>query len=108
MMSQKPTCLGYGMILPDWDFPGGPLVEKPPSSEGDIGLIPSQGTRISHARGSKVCGPQLENALSANCRAHVPWSWHATTREKPSCCNRERVPRLRLDTAQKKRFFSLI
>lgn len=60
-MSQSLLAWGYGMILPDWDFPGGPLVEKPPSNEGDIGLIPSQGTRISHAQGGKVCGPQLEN-----------------------------------------------
>lgn len=89
MMSQKRTCMGCGMILPDCNFPDGPLVEKPPFDEGDIGLIPGQGTRISHARGSKVCGLQPENSLSANCRAHVPWSWHATTREEPSCCNRE-------------------
>ena len=57
MMSQKPTCMGCGMILPDWDFFDGPLVEKPPSNEGDIGLIPGPGTRISHARDSKVCEP---------------------------------------------------
>ena len=33
------------------DFPGGPVVKNPPSSAGDPGLIPGQGTRIPHAAG---------------------------------------------------------
>lgn len=56
MMSQRAYLPGVWYDSPDWDFPGGPLVEKPPSNEGDIGLIPSQGTRISHAQGGKVRG----------------------------------------------------
>ena len=49
MMSQKPTCLGYGMILPDWDFPGGPLVETLPSNEGGASSIPGYVAMISSA-----------------------------------------------------------
>ena len=33
----------------DWDFPGGPVVKTLPSNAGDIGSIPSQGAKISHA-----------------------------------------------------------
>ena len=32
-------------------FPGGPLVENPPSNAGDVGLIPGRGTKIPHATG---------------------------------------------------------
>ena len=32
-------------------FPGGPMVKNPPSNAGDVGLIPSQGTKIPHATG---------------------------------------------------------
>ena len=31
-----------------WDFPGGPLVKNPPCNARDVGLIPSQGTKIPH------------------------------------------------------------
>ena len=31
------------------DFPGGPVVKNPPSSTGDVGLIPGRGTKIPHA-----------------------------------------------------------
>ena len=31
-----------------WDFPGGPVVKNPPCNARDVGLIPSQGTKIPH------------------------------------------------------------
>ena len=43
--------------LSDWtvwmsgDFPGGPVVENPPCSVGDVSLIPGRETRIPHAEG---------------------------------------------------------
>ena len=33
------------------DFPGGPVVNNPPSNAGDAGLILGQGTKIPHAVG---------------------------------------------------------
>ena len=33
------------------DFPGGPVVKNPPCNAGDMGSIPSQGTKISQAVG---------------------------------------------------------
>ena len=33
------------------DFPGGPVVKKPPYNAGDEGLIPDQETKILHAMG---------------------------------------------------------
>ena len=33
------------------DFPGGPVVKNLPSSAGDKGSIPGQGTNIPHAAG---------------------------------------------------------
>ena len=45
-MHQKP--LGNTKI--DFlDFPGGPVVKTPSSSVGDVGLIPGQRSKISHA-----------------------------------------------------------
>ena len=52
------------------DFPGGPGVKNLPSSAGDVGLIPGQGTKIPHAVGQvclsvatrDVCVLQLEKA----------------------------------------------
>ena len=38
----------------DWDFPGGPVVKTLPSNAGDIGLIPSQGAKISYALWPKI------------------------------------------------------
>ena len=35
------------------DFPGGSVVENPPSSAGDVALIPDQGTKISRAESTK-------------------------------------------------------
>ena len=32
------------------DFPGGPVVKNPPCIVGNLGSIPGQGTKISHAK----------------------------------------------------------
>ena len=61
------------MFLPQWnkkintmgDFLGGPVVEDPPSNEGDAGSIPGLGTSIPHAVGQLSCPLQLE--------ASTPW-----------------------------------
>ena len=34
-----------------WNFPAGPVVKNLPSSAGDVGSIPGQGTKIPHAVG---------------------------------------------------------
>ena len=53
-----------------WDFPGGLVVENPPSNAGDAGLISSQGTRIPRAMGQlSPCATTTEPMLS---RAHAP------------------------------------
>ena len=49
------------------DFSDGPVVKNPPSIEGDMSLIPGQGTRIPHAVG------------------HL--SPHDSTRQKPAGCS---------------------
>ena len=36
---------------PSQDFPGDPGVKNPPSTPGDAGLIPGQGTKIQHTTG---------------------------------------------------------
>ena len=54
-----------------WDFPGGPVVETPPTNAGDAGSIPGQETKISHAMGqvSPFCAT-AEPVCSMIC---VPW-----------------------------------
>ena len=42
-----------------WYFPGGRVVKTSPSSAGDAGLIPGQGTKIPHALGPK--NQKIEN-----------------------------------------------
>ena len=38
-------------LKPHSDFPGGPVVKKPPYSAGDSGSIPGQGTKMPYAAG---------------------------------------------------------
>lgn len=33
----------------DWHLPGGPVFENLPSSAGDVGSVPNQGSMIPHA-----------------------------------------------------------
>ena len=37
-----------------WDFPGSPVVRTSPSSAGDSGSVPGQGTKIPNASWSKT------------------------------------------------------
>ena len=117
-----------------WYFPGGPVVKSPPSNAGDTGLIPGQRTKIPHAAGQLSPWATTNELIHLNERVFVPQTTeptrsgacapqlerenlHATTREKPQCCNEEttrrnersrvpqqrsRVPQLRPDTAKKK------
>ena len=45
--------------MPDWDFPGHPVVEISPSSSGSVGSIPGQEAKISHA--SQLKNPKTSN-----------------------------------------------
>ena len=62
------------------DFPGGPGVKNPPSSAGNVGLIPGRGTKIPHATTTELL-------VHINKRARVP----QTT--EPMCSG-ARVPQL--------------
>ena len=69
------------------NFPSDPVGKNLPSNAGDVGLILGQGTKIPRAT--------TREPVCCNYRAHVLWSPHATTREKPTCHNeRSRVPQL--------------
>ena len=42
------------------DFPGGPMIQNPPSNAGNVGSIPGQETKMPHAEGQlSPCTPQL-------------------------------------------------
>ena len=85
------------------DFPGGPVVKNPPSNAGDVSSIPGQGTKIPHAEGQLSPHATTREPVCRNYRAHVLWSLHATTREKPVRRNeRAHVPQLRPDAAKNK------
>lgn len=47
------------------DFPDGPVIKNPPTSAGDLGLAPGEGTKIPQALG------QLSLCTTAT-EAHVP------------------------------------
>ena len=49
--SRLENSLAVSLQVSTWDFPGGPVVKSPSCNAGDVGLIPGQGTKISHAMG---------------------------------------------------------
>ena len=62
------------------DFLDGPVVENPPSNEGDIGSNPGQGTKIPHAQGQlDPCMPQL---LSPPVTTKIAWAATETQRSQ--------------------------
>ena len=71
------------------DFPGGPVVKNPPSNAGDLGSILGWGTKIPHATGQLSPHAPTTELQCLNERAHVLWSLHATTREKPAHRNKD-------------------
>ena len=71
------------------DFPGGPVVQNPPSNAGDVGSIPAWGTKILHAVGQlspcstttelvclneRVRVPQTTEPTHHNYGVHRPWT----------------------------------
>ena len=64
-----------------WDFPGGPVVKNPPSSAGDLGSIPGQGTKIPHAMGQRgLHTATTEPTYSGTHAPQLDRSPHATTK----------------------------
>ena len=60
------------------DVPGGPVVKNLPSSAGDVGSIPGEGTKIPHAAG------QLSPRATTTELSHLnERALSTTTREKP-------------------------
>ena len=58
------------MVGKQGDFRGGSLVEDSPSSAGDVGSVPSQGTKIPHPVGQlSQCIATTEPRCSG---AHMP------------------------------------
>ena len=49
-----------------WDYPGGPVVKNLPSTAGDVGLIPGQGTKILYVAGQLSHMLQLEKSQLCN------------------------------------------
>ena len=75
------SCQEFGKFFPkeftSWDFLVGPLVQNPPSSAGDVGSTPGQGTKIPHAVGQlNLQAATTETTHSRACvpqqRSHVP------------------------------------
>jgi len=68
--------------------PGGPVVKNPPCKEEDMGLIPGQETKISHA--GEQLSPHAPELVSCNYQ-----SQHATTRKFMYCSERSHMLQLR-------------
>ena len=86
------------------------MVKNRSCNAGEARSIPGRGTKMPHAAGQlSPCATTTEPSRH-NYGAHVLWSVHATTREKPVhhneepvCHNeRSRVPQLRTDAAKNK------
>ena len=72
------------------------MVKNPPSSAGDAGSIPGQGTKIPHAAGQLSPGTTTIELMRLNERAHVPQTTEPTRpgartpqlgKRKPACNN---------------------
>ena len=76
-----------------WDFPGDTVVKNPSSIVGDMGSLPSLGTKIPHTSGQltpvsvtrEACTAQQLSPYSLE-PAHCNCSCVAT-RKAPACCN---------------------
>ena len=66
------------------DCPGGPVVENPPSSVGEKGLIPGQGAR-SHIPGANK--PMYHNERNLCTATRRPHAARKTLRSPPPCKN---------------------
>ena len=76
--------MGLGCILchekfQSEDFPGGQVVQDPPSNEGNMDSIPDLGTKIPYAKG------QLSQHIAIT-KLRMLWSLPTWT-ENPACCN---------------------
>ena len=65
------------------NFPGDPVVKNPPSSAGDVGLIPGERTKIPCATGQR--------SPHATTTEPVPSGAQEPQRERPVCCNKDPV-----------------
>ena len=65
------------------------MVENPSSNAGDTGSIPGWETKIPYATGQLSPHATTAEPVHLNETAHVLWSPHATTREKPAFHNEE-------------------
>ena len=81
------------LIVNVGDFPGGPVVKNPPCNEEDMGLIPGQETKVSHA--AEHLSPHAPELVSCNYQ-----SQHATTRKFVYCSERSHMLQLRHKTAK--------
>ena len=95
------------------------MVKNPPSNAWDAGPIPDWGTKIPHAAGQLSPRATTTELARLNERAHVPQTTepthpgarvpqlerenlHATTREKPTCHNKEPMPQRKIPHASTK------
>ena len=53
------------------DYPGGPVVKNPPSSAGDMGSIPGQGTKIPHVEEQLSPEATTRESVCRNKRSHM-------------------------------------
>ena len=76
------------------DFPGGPVVKNLPSKAGDMGSIPSRGTKIPHAVGQ--LSPHASTREPACCKLQSPRALESVRhneRENPHVTTREKTVR---------------
>ena len=85
--------------------PGGLVVKSLPANAGDMGSIPGPGTKIPHAVGQlSPHATTREKPSCCNYIAHMLWNSHATSEEKPTCRNkRYYMPQLRSNIVKDKK-----
>ena len=59
-------------------LPWCPVVKNPPYNAGDVGLIPGQGTKITHAMGQLSLRATTSELVRLSKRAHVPQNTEPT------------------------------
>ena len=72
------------------DFPGGPVVENPPSNTGDVGSIPGLGPKIPHAVGQ--LGPRTTIREAHELQPLRPCTAHIEPTCSTACASQQEKP----------------
>ena len=71
------------------DFPGGPIIQNPPSNAGNVGSIPCQETKMPHAKGQ--LSPRTPQLGSSRAITKTPHRQKIKKNKKKNCFLKKKI-----------------